>query len=1657
MPNGYYQSCNGCHVYATCSNGDIYDNRPCAADLVWDDNKKECDYTSNTCPGIDPTARPPDTTTTKATPTTTVAPPPTSGPCISSCKGMPNGDYQSCNGCHVYATCSNGDIYDNRPCAADLVWDDNKKECDYTSNTCPGIDPTARPPDTTTTKATPTTTAAPPPTSGPCISSCKGMPNGDYQSCKGCRVYATCSNGDIYDNRPCAADLVWDDNKKRCDYTSDTCHGTDPTARPPDTTTTKATPTTTVAPPPTSGPCISSCKGMPNGDYQSCNGCHVYATCSNGDIYDNRPCAADLVWDDNKKECDYTSNTCPGIDPTARPPDTTTTKATPTTTVAPPPTSGPCISSCKGMPNGDYQSCNGCHVYATCSNGDIYDNRPCAADLVWDDNKKECDYTSNTCPGIDPTARPPDTTTTKATPTTTAAPPPTSGPCISSCKGMPNGDYQSCKGCRVYATCSNGDIYDNRPCAADLVWDDNKKRCDYTSDTCHGTDPTARPPDTTTTKATPTTTVAPPPTSGPCISSCKGMPNGDYQSCNGCHVYATCSNGDIYDNRPCAADLVWDDNKKECDYTSNTCPGIDPTARPPDTTTTKATPTTTVAPPPTSGPCISSCKGMPNGDYQSCNGCHVYATCSNGDIYDNRPCAADLVWDDNKKECDYTSNTCPGIDPTARPPDTTTTKATPTTTAAPPPTSGPCISSCKGMPNGDYQSCKGCRVYATCSNGDIYDNRPCAADLVWDDNKKRCDYTSDTCHGTDPTARPPDTTTTKATPTTTVAPPPTSGPCISSCKGMPNGDYQSCKGCRVYATCSNGDIYDNRPCPANLVWDDNKKRCEWTSDTCHGTDPTTHPPDITTTKATPTTTAAPPPTSGPCISSCKGMPNGDYQSCKGCRVYATCSNGDIYDNRPCPANLVWDDNKKRCEWTSDTCHGTDPTTHPPDITTTKATPTTTAAPPPTSGPCISSCKGMPNGDYQSCKGCRVYATCSNGDIYDNRPCPANLVWDDNKKRCEWTSDTCHGTDPTTHPPDITTTKATPTTTAAPPPTSGPCISSCKGMPNGDYQSCKGCHVYATCSNGDIYDNRPCPANLVWDDNKKRCEWTSDTCHGTDPTTHPPDTTTTKATPTTTAAPPPTSDPGICICSCRGRPDGDFQSCKGCHVYATCSNGDIYDNRPCPADLVWDDNKKLCDWTSDTCPGGGTTTHPPDTTTTKATPTTTAAPPPTSGPCISSCKGMPNGDYQSCIGCHVYVTCSNGLTYDNRSCPADLVWDDNKKLCDWTSDTCPGGSTTAHPPETTTTTKATPTTTAAPPPTSGPCISFCKGMPDGDYQSCIGCHVYVTCSNGLTYDNRKCPADLVWDDNKKLCDWTSDTCPGGSTTAHPPETTTTTKATPTTTAAPPPTSGPCISSCKGMPNGDYQSCIGCHVYVTCSNGLTYDNRKCPADLVWDDNKKLCDWTSDTCPGGSTTAHPPETTTTTKATPTTTAAPPPTSGPCISFCKGMPDGDYQSCIGCHVYVTCSNGLTYDNRKCPADLVWDDNKKLCDWTSDTCPGGSTTAHPPETTTTTKATPTTTAAPPPTSGPCISFCKGMPDGDYQSCIGCHVYVTCSNGLTYDNRKCPADLVWDDNKKLCDWTSDTCPGGSTTSPPTKPPTCPTCPTCPSVEKKSEVTTSAPP
>ncbi|XP_056005434.1 SCO-spondin-like isoform X2 [Ostrea edulis] len=55
--------------------------------------------------------------------------------CVKDCRNMANGDYQSCWTCRGFIKCAHGTLY-NMSCPGVLVWDDNAKQCLYTSTTC---------------------------------------------------------------------------------------------------------------------------------------------------------------------------------------------------------------------------------------------------------------------------------------------------------------------------------------------------------------------------------------------------------------------------------------------------------------------------------------------------------------------------------------------------------------------------------------------------------------------------------------------------------------------------------------------------------------------------------------------------------------------------------------------------------------------------------------------------------------------------------------------------------------------------------------------------------------------------------------------------------------------------------------------------------------------------------------------------------------------------------------------------------------------------------------------------------------------------------------------------------------------------------------------------------------------------------------------------------------------------------------------------------------------------------------------------------------------------------------------------------------------------------------------------------------------------------
>jgi len=96
-------------------------------------------------------------------------------------------------------------------------------------------------------------------------------------------------------------------------------------------------------------------------------------------------------------------------------------------------------------------------------------------------------------------------------------------------------------------------------------------------------------------------------------------------------------------------------------------------------------------------------------------------------------------------------------------------------------------------------------------------------------------------------------------------------------------------------------------------------------------------------------------------------------------------------------------------------------------------------------------------------------------------------------------------------------------------------------------------------------------------------------------------------------------------------------------------------------------------------GGGTFPPPPTRPTLapgESTPAPTARPTPSQGPtpkpgeCVTSCRGVADGSYASCDACNKFVECYNNGSMVTKACSGGTVWDDVKKICDFTSSTCP---------------------------------------------------------------------------------------------------------------------------------------------------------------------------------------------------------------------------------------------------------------------------------------------------------------------------------------------------------------------------------------------------
>lgn len=377
-------------------------------------------------------------------------------------------------------------------------------------------------------------------------------------------------------------------------------------------------------------------------------------------------------------------------------------------------------------------------------------------------------------------------------------------------------------------------------------------------------------------------------------------------------------------------------------------------------------------------------------------------------------------------------------------------------------------------------------------------------------------------------------------------------------------------------------------------------------------------------------------------------------------------------------------------------------------------------------------------------------------------------------------------------------------------------------------------------------------------------------------------------------------------------DGYFADPEFCNIYHHCLAGVDYAEQ-CPHQLVWNDQKKMCDWqTKVNCTGhiipvaSGQTTF---------------------------CSDKPDNKYADAIYCNVFHHCVGGIDNVVR-CEEELQWNDRSKECAWERDVkCTGKMLPSEKQYNST---------------------FCVGIPDGPYAHEEYCNVYHVCESG-TDNIRQCPNQLFWDFKTKRCDWSGNVECTGRTLV-----TLSTDAT---------------LFCMERLDGVYGDTTYCNVYHNCLSGVDFKT-KCPVGLIWNETKKDCDWSDTTqCTTGNFLQEDNDSGVTT-------------------FCADKVNGKYPHDIHCNRYYVCQNGKDIVFT-CQNNLRYNATKQECDWAVNVqCFGKEDYMW---------------------EGIKDNFCKSKPDGNYPDPVYCNIFHQCQAATDYPKR-CSNRLMFHEEKGECDW-----------------------------------------
>ncbi|KAK6032782.1 chitin binding Peritrophin-A domain protein [Ostertagia ostertagi] len=1640
--DGYYS--NGCSPeFVHCLDG-VAAPMTCPTSLVFNERKGYCDYVESCSAGQAPTAPLPP-----PAPVVPVPAPASSGRSSFTatytstrslsidCKGRKDGYYS--DGCvPEFVYCIDG-VASPMTCPTSLVFNERKGYCDYVETCSVGpleVVPVPAPPSPAVSSPAPAV-AARSSISAAFTSSrsssidCKGRKDGFYS--EGCVPnFVYCVDG-VASPMTCPTSLVFNERKGHCDYVENCSVGPVPVDPAP-------APYVPVVPVPTQSipapaPAASSrssvsttytstrfssidCKGRKDGFYSDgCVADFVYCVdgvaskmgrkdgyysdgcvpdfvyCVDG-IASAMTCPTSLVFNERKGYCDYPEN-C-SIGPASAPPAPAV------------PLPAPAVSARSSF-TATYTS-------------------TCPSSLVFNERKGFCDYAEN-C-SIGPASAPPAVPPAVPAPSSTSVTHTSVRSSSIDCKGRKDGYYSD--GCVPdFVYCIDG-VASPMTCPTSLVFNERKGYCDYVESCSVGTAhavPAAAPP----APAIPVPAPAVPARSS--ISAtytsvrsssidCKGRKDGYYS--DGCTPDFVFCSDEVASPMTCPASLVYNQRKGYCDYPENCSVGAAP-AVPAPVPLAPAAPVPAPAVPAKSSIAATytstrsssiDCKGRKDGYYSdgTCptslvfneqkGYCDYVENCSVGalpvaptpappapavPVPAPATCPTSLVFNERKGYCDYPEN-C-SIGPARAPPAPAVPVPAPAAPVPAPaaPVSVPALIAREGR---TVTTPMVVRPTSSSAVMEVASPMTCPASLVYNQRKGYCDYPENCSVGAAPAVPAP-------VPLAPAAPVPAPAvPAKSSvdCKGRKDGYYSdgcvpdfvycadgvaspmtcptfacvqreerilrlrrkllhwpssgSTSSCASCGFSSGSEVFYHHnlhicsivTCPASLVFDERKGYCDYPENCSIG--PAQAPPAPAVPVPAP---AAPVPALAEAARSidCKGRKDGYYSD--GCVPdFVYCIDG-VASPMTCPTSLVFNERKGYCDYVENCSVGTAPAVpkcpaslvfivekgycdYPENCSGREMTPAMSQK-----ADVVSICP-EPNGAYSN--GCTSeFYMCSNGAAHVQL-CPGDLVFNANEGYCDLKE---------------------------------ACIKECSSFPDGRYGSPCGTK-FMICSSGVGYFME-CPADLVFDSKQSRCVYSHE-C-GLEPVLK-----------SSSDAAPSSYTSLMTRDDCIGKHDGLHS--LGCIAeFIQCVDGKAY-SLYCPAGLVFVESLGICDVPS-ACSGspkheaiGGPMFYEPV--------TNERAKDDQGGGfafglnVTSFLKIQWQCDFAECDTngyfskpcSSEYFNCVGGRKFMGK-CPAGLVFNADKVYCDY-PENCRQGESVAS-------SEARPV-----PSTVIHKDESCKGRPDGVITETDCQHKFTTCLNGVSFVT-KCPGGLVYSVAGKLCDYPEacGTASAASVSSH----STTSQATSYSTERKAVISHEGASSsasavvryqhstigkdlCAGRSDGPLNSTDCRPSFSFCVNGALYSTI-CPEGLLYSFVSRRCEWASE-CgnvvahsePSKVTTAAPVHSVADSKRTYTKASPAPPasnsvkvyqsaprmhsTSSPVrqasdsvkvyqsassarqasestrVSIvdgfdCSTRANGKY-SLGGCvERFVMCSEGRAYV-RGCPAGLVYNEAKGLCDY---------------------------------------------------------------------------------------------------------------------------------